>query len=413
MKIAVIVSLFPSVSETFVLRQILGLLEAGHDVRIFAREKDPHSSVHPEFQSFHLEARTVYIPASHGSKTTLRMKALGLLVKSVLRSPLQTLRVLSVLLTHRKEFSYRLLFHALTVLPWAPDVLHCHFGQNAILWATLKRMGLKYPLVTTFHGHDVSSYPRAHGGDIYQDLFRVGDRFTYNSESTRHRLLQLGAPPEKLVKLPMGVAIDHIPFSERNLPADQTVRILSVGRLVAMKGRSYAIAAVAEVLASYPNLEYCIVGDGPLRSRLQEQINQTGQSDRIRLLGPISDEALDRLYRSSHLFLHPSVTADDGNTEGQGLVLVEAQAYGLVVVATRHGAFEETVLDGRSGFLVPEKDSAALRDCLVQVLSRPEDWPQIGRCGRRHAEEHYAIQTLNRRLETLFKRVVLEYKGTR
>jgi len=272
-------------------------------------------------------------------------------------------------------------------------------GEAALL---LRKAGLCKRAVTTFHGFDVTAYVKKQGTDVYRQLLEEGDLFTYNSENTRKHLIELGANPEKLVKLPMGVEVRRIPFEERRMPSAGPVRILSVGRLVEMKGRRYAIAAVAEAAQQYPNLEYLIVGDGPLRAALQEQIDKSGYQDRIRILGWVSDEELDQLYRSSHIFLHPSVTDSDGNQEGQGVVLAEAMAYGLVVVATRHGAFPETVIDGQTGCLVPEKDAGALRDCLLRVLADPPHWPQLSRNARKHAEAHYDIEVLNEQLERFF-----------
>ena len=402
-KIAIIVSTFPSVSETFVLRQIVGLIQRGHDVRIFARNKDPHASIHPEYKLFHLNKQTFYFPESPSNKTLLRGKAVWLTLKNLIRSPGQTWNIVSKLIKSRKQFSYPLLFYALTVLSWTPDVIHCHFGHNAIPWAKLKTMGLLFPLVTTLHGHDVSSYPKMHGADIYQELFQTGDCFTFNSEGTKKRILDLGAPSEKLVKLPMGAAVTQIPFYEKTLAIGQPIRILSVGRLVDMKGQKFAIEAVAQVMSHYPDLEYNIVGKGPLGPSLETQIQQTGFADRIRLLGAVTDQKLHELYLTSHIFLHPSVTAEDGNTEGQGLVLVEAQAYGLVIIATQHGAFPETVLDGQSGFLVPEKNVSALQSCLLEVLSKSNRWPAMSQCGRMHAIRHYDIEMLNDQLETILQ----------
>jgi colanic acid/amylovoran biosynthesis glycosyltransferase len=92
--------------------------------------------------------------------------------------------------------------------------------------------------------------------------------------------------------------------------------------------------------------------------------------------------------------------------EGQGVVLLEAQAYGLPVVATHHSAFPETVADDRSGFLVPERDVDALAERIIYLLEHPEIWPKMGRAGRAHVEANYDINKLNDRLVEIYQELL-------
>lgn len=406
LKIAFLLQNFPSMSERFVLRQITGLLDLGHQVDIVAEQNPGQPVIHDEVQRYDLLKRTYYLPSVPSNKWLCRLKTAGLIGLNLLRHPIDLFRVLQVNLQRRRGFNYVCFYYGLCCQGRRYDIAHGHFGPAGEAAVLLKKAGLAKAAVTTFHGHDVTSYVRRYGRQVYRQLLEEGDLFTYNSEITKQRVLDLGGPPEKMVKLPMGVELDKIPFIERQMPKDRPVRILSVGRLVQMKGRKYAIQAVAQAMDQYPNLEYLIAGDGPLRQTLQRQIEICGHADKIKILGWVSDEELGRLYRSSQIFLHPSVTADDGNQEGQGVVLVEAQASGLIVIATSHGAFPETVLDGQTGYLVPEKDTEALQDCLAKVLSSSDGWPQIGRNARRHAEMNYDIDLLNSQLEGLYYRLI-------
>ena len=161
-------------------------------------------------------------------------------------------------------------------------------------------------------------------------------------------------------------------------------------------------SAHGQVAAQYPNLDYAIVGDGPLRDSLRQLIRELKMEDRIQLLGPVDDARLDRLYRDSHILLHPSVVDREGNQEGQGVVLLEAQAHGMLVVATRHNAFVETVLDGQTGLLVSERDSDALAEKILYLLNHPEVWPPIASAARARVESLYDIRQLNNRMEGLY-----------
>jgi colanic acid/amylovoran biosynthesis glycosyltransferase len=234
---------------------------------------------------------------------------------------------------------------------------------------------------------------------------------TVNSRHTEKRLQELGCPPSKLRRLPMGVDLRYFPFHERVAHAGEPVRILTVGRLVEKKGIEYAIRAVAHAREGYPHLLYDIVGEGPLRASLEVLIGELGIGGVVTLHGANSGERVREMIAQAHLFLMPSVTARDGDMEGQGLALQEAQASGLPVLATDHNGFSESIAPGRSGFLVPERDATQLAARLVYLLERPELWPEMGRAGRRHVEENYDITNLNRRLVELYREAREIYRG--
>ena len=102
----------------------------------------------------------------------------------------------------------------------------------------------------------------------------------------------------------------------------------------------------------------------------------------------------------------PSVTADDGDKEGQALVLQEAGACGLPVLSTLHNGIPEGVLDGKSGFLVPEKNVDALAERLLFLVDNPQLWPGMGKCGREYVEKKYDIKILNEKLVRLYNRLL-------
>lgn len=182
--------------------------------------------------------------------------------------------------------------------------------------------------------------------------------------------------------------------------------MITVGRLVEKKGIEYAIASVAKVAKKYPNILYRIVGDGALRASLEAQILELGISDCVQLLGWMTQEQVRQLYTDSHIFILSSVTAANGDREGQGLVLQEAQAMGLPVLSTLHNGIPEGVLDRKSGFLVPERDADALAEKLSYLIENPEVWPAMGKAGREYVEERYNIKHLNEQLIELYQNLI-------
>ncbi|HOM76201.1 MAG TPA: glycosyltransferase [Anaerohalosphaeraceae bacterium] len=403
MKIAFVVSRFPTLTESFVVQQIAAMIERNWDAAVWAFAESQQTEIQKEVKEYGLLNKTVYL-SMPSAKTALRLKGVFWLVASLLLSPKNASSLLYSFIKDR-SFSYQTLLLLYAYLKGKPDVVHAHFGPNAIPFLGLKKTGLNLKLITSFHGYDVSVYTRRQGEHVYDELFLYGDIFTYNSESTRQKLLNLGCPEGKMIKLPMAVEVEKIPFKERFLNPSDKIRLLSVGRLVEMKGREYALKAAAKLKDKYP-LQYDIVGDGPLRPDLEKLAADLGLGSSVKFWGWTSSEALTDLYDQAHLFVHPSITSSDGNQEGQGMVLLEAQACGIPVVATKHGAFPDSVIDGRTGFLVPEKDADALAERLDFLISSPHLWPQMGRLGRRFVQDNFDSKILNNRLEDIYRRLV-------
>jgi colanic acid/amylovoran biosynthesis glycosyltransferase len=116
-------------------------------------------------------------------------------------------------------------------------------------------------------------------------------------------------------------------------------------------------------------------------------------------------------YATAHIFVLASVTGADGNTESQGMVLQEAQAVGLPVVCTNHNGFPESILNGRSGFLVPERDVDALVERLIYLIERPEIWLEMGWVGRTYVEQDYDIEKRNDALVEVYRQLADGYQS--
>ena len=178
--------------------------------------------------------------------------------------------------------------------------------------------------------------------------------------------------------------------------------MITIGRLVEKKGIEYAIRAVARLARQRP-VEYLVVGDGPLRSSLQELVDSLGAGGTIQLVGwKLQDELIELLDRS-HLLLAPSVTAADGDADAPVNTLKEGMAMGLPTVGTWHGGIPELVRDGVSGFLVPERDADALFEKLLYLVDRPQEWEAMGRAGRQDVEATYNMEVLNDELVALYR----------
>lgn len=381
MRIAIFVSEFPALSETFVMRQVVGLLERGHDVTVFADRPRGEPLTHPDFEHYGLRRRTRYLgmPANRVLRV---LAAAGHLLRHPGRAG-RLLRTLNVIRHGRDAAGLRLFFWAARLLPEPPfDVLHCHFGPVGGMVGVLRDIGaVQGLLATTFHGADLTACLRERPA-MYRHLMRDGDLFLPISEYLRKRLLKLGCEPSRLAVLRMGVDLDRFVERPRSRVDTGPLKVLTIGRLVEKKGVADGLRAVAWARRRGVELRYTIVGDGPLRGQLEALAGELGIADAVRFRGwQMQDAIVEALYEHDVL-LAPSVTAPDGDQEGIPVTLMEAMATGMPVVSTRHSGIPELVEDGRSGLLAAEGDHAALADALIRLSDSAELARSLGSAAR-------------------------------
>lgn len=408
MKIAFLVFQFPSLSQTFVLNQITGLIDRGHDVEIFASNAGRDTKVHQDVVKYDLLKRTHYritVPVKRFSRL---VKGIVLFLKYFPKHSAAILNSLNFFKYGKKAASLYLLFQIVPFLNKGPfDIIHCHFGQNGNLAVLLREAGvLSGKIITTFHGFDITSYIKKNGKQIYKNLFAKGDLFQPISKRWEKRLVDLGCKKEKISVHRMGIDLDKIRFSPYSDNKNGSVKIVSVARLVEKKGIHFGIQAIANLTKNYPNIEYSIIGDGPLKEDLQDLVNQLKLSQKIRFMGWMNQEETFEIMQRSDIFLAPSVTSKTGEQEGIPVVLMEAMAHGLPVVSTYHSGIPELVMNNKTGFLVDEKDSDALAKKLEVLISNPEILKKFGIEGRKAVEKDYNIQLLNDNLAKTYHELI-------
>jgi len=286
-------------------------------------------------------------------------------------------------------------------------LLHAHFGVEGV-YAVPTARALGVPLVTTLHGFDVSVTRRqllasrkpswVNYVTWRRSLFETGATFVCVSEHIQRCAIEWGYPAERTLTLPIGVDTDVI----TPVPLPQTPRIVHVARLVEKKGTTDLLHAFAAVRRAVPAAELVIIGDGPLREQLGALAKELGVAETVRFTGVRPHaEVLATVARSRALCL-PSVTASNGDQEGLGMVLLEAAATGRPVVGTRHGGIPEAVVDDVTGYLVAERDPAALADRLVALLKDPDLCQRLGAGGRAFVEDRFDLSRQTAKLESLY-----------
>lgn len=406
MDIAFLVSSFPKISETFVTNQITALLDAGHNVQIFAfnrpNEKEPHKAV----REYDLLNRTHYMtePVDYVDGLRILLTVAPLLCT---RTDITLRQVLDVLRNGTKAPRQYAVFHELLQADRF-DVYHAHFGQVGEA-ARPAINAINSPFAVSFYGHDISEVVNR-DPDAYYRLFQSADAVFALSNEMQDRLCDVGCPGWKVHKQPLMVDVDEYPFRERIPPIDGPLEILTVARLVEKKGICYAVKALGRVNTDR-DIRFRIIGDGPQRESIKESVSAHGLEENVEFLGfRDHEEVKEWLYRS-HLLVLPSVTAEDGNREGTPTILLEGQAAGLPVVSTRHAGIPEIVSDGRSGLLVPERDVVSLTEALQTLLDHPERWVEMGKAGRRFVEDRHSPAALVENLERVYKEISEGYRS--
>jgi colanic acid/amylovoran biosynthesis glycosyltransferase len=224
----------------------------------------------------------------------------------------------------------------------------------------------------------------------------------------RRDIENLGCPKEKIRVHYSGINLDKIPFFKRVPPnKNDKIKLLLVGRFVEKKGIQYALKAFVLTKKLHPNISLTIIGDGPLRYQIEQQIQSLGLTKDIILSGfQPHDEVLLQM-KESHIFILPSVTAANGDKEGIPNVLKEAQASGMPVISTYHAGIPELIRNKKSGFLVKERDAYSLSTRLNQLIDNPALWSAFGKIGRKRVEEAFNLQTQIQKLEKMYKELIL------
>jgi len=405
MKIALFLDAFPAISQTFIFNQLNALLADGHEIVIFPRQHSGETTLHPVVTRCHLLQKT-HFPLKRGN--ALWAKAclyLRLFVLNLIhRKPVNRLK--RAFRKYRSVSSWRrALVEAAPVIRHGGnfDILFAHFGPNGLRANWYREAGLvSGPLVTVFHGYDMTEYLQSRTGQLYAPLFESGELFLPISRFWQTRLGALGCPIDRIKVHHVGIDCEHFSFLARTLEPGEPVTLLSVARLVEKKGIEYALRALALLVAAGSRIRYRVIGNGPLLGSLDQLATELHLSDFVTFTGvKTSDEVADELRRA-HVFLAPSVTSRSGDMEGIPTVLMEAMATGMPVISTLHSGIPELVEDGVSGRLVAERDVDALAGAIRDVIHDTADWTPMGTAGRRKVLQEFNIAKLSEQLEHYF-----------
>lgn len=292
------------------------------------------------------------------------------------------------------------------------SLIHAHFGPDGA-YAMAIAAELSIPFCVTFHGYDItidrSQIIQTRRPLYYQliwhekELQQQASAFIAVSDFIRQQLLEKGYPASKIIQHYIGVDTEKFsPIQEK--PKERY--IFCVGRHTEKKGIDVLLRAFSKIASKYTDVVLIQVGKGGLTPKLQALTSSLGINNQVRFLGEQPHEKVLKLMQGAEIFVLPSHRAKDGDCEALGIVFNEASACGIPIVSTWHGGIPEAVLDGETGFLVPEKDDAALAEKLDLLLADRALGQKMGQRGREFVCEFFNIEKQTAKLETIYDSIV-------
>ena len=389
MKVAYVMSRFPRLTETFVLGEMLAVEEQGVDVELFPLLRERGGLVHPEAQALSRRARYLpflSLPILRSQLHLLRherrayLGALAALLRGTWGSPNFFLGALGI---------FPKVAHAARLMRAAGvDHVHCHFSNH--------------PAAAGFVVHRLTGLPfsfTAHGFDLHVDRRMLCEKiaeaaFVVPISDYNRRLMveECGRrAEEKAVVIHCGVDTDFFRPRE-SAPAQPPFSLVCVGTLHEVKGQGVLVEACRLLVREGVDLTCTLVGDGRDRAELARAVAEAGLQERVRLAGTLARADVAALLRSAHAVVAPSVPTAEGKREGIPVVLMEAMASGVPVVASGISGIPELVDDGVSGLLVPPRDPPSLARALRRLHDDPELRERLARAGREKVEREFDVQ---------------------
>lgn len=280
-----------------------------------------------------------------------------------------------------------------------PQILHTHL-YHPNLYGRLAGLGLGLKGVIASI-HNAYTRIKIHHCIWNYLLARVTDRVLVSSSRVYQDVRRYDrVPAAKIELMPYGINMAEVnsPLSKPEAKAELGLTgfcLGTIGRLEEQKGQEFLLAGVPQLLPRIPDLHVVIIGDGRLRSNLEDQARSLGIADVVHFLGTRRD--LPRLYRAMDVFVLPSLW------EGLPLVLLKAMAAALPVIATRVSGAEDIIVDGSNGRLIPPGQPEALVQAVLELYAQPGLWPVWGQQAQQTIREKYSLEAMLTRLESLYE----------
>tara|TARA_B100000959_G_scaffold286698_1_gene366586 strand:- start:830 stop:2065 length:1236 start_codon:yes stop_codon:yes gene_type:complete len=292
------------------------------------------------------------------------------------------------------------------------DMIHCHWIVPQGFFSSIFKKIYNIPLFLT-----------AHAGDVFlvlnNPLLMPFGKFAVsqselciaNSKATEKATLAIanGSTPVKII--PMGVDLDVFngQNQDKNIKKKYNIdgpMLLAAGRFVEKKGFKYLIKAMPLILKKYFETKLIIIGFGPLEKSLKDMVAKLNISDSVIFPGKMSSADLAKYFAVSDVFIGPSIVDDSGDTEGLGVVFLEALASNTAVVASRVGGITDFIVDRETGLLVEQEDPEDLAQKIMRLLGDRKLREKIAYKGKKYVEDNFSWGKISEQYLSVYKEVL-------
>jgi colanic acid/amylovoran biosynthesis glycosyltransferase len=388
-RIAYVMSRFPKLTETFILDEILEHERMGVRVEVFPLWREHTDVIHDDARP--IVARAHFTPTLDAEilrdnlrcfmKTpALYLRTIGTLVIANLRSPRYLLGALGIF---PKACSFAVRMQRLGIRH-----VHAHFASHPAAAAFVVGRLAKIPWSFTAHGSDLHREQSMLREKVAEAAFVVTI-----SDYNRHFMLEhVGEQyARKINVIHCGVDASHYDRVDGRRLQSGTLEIACIGTLHEVKGQRYLLEACAELTTQDLVWRCHLIGDGPDRAALESHARSLGISNRVIFHGSCERERVRALLAEMNVCVAPSVLSRDGRREGIPIVLMEAAAFGLPLIASRLSGIPELVQDDETGLLVQPKDVAGLAQALTRIAAEPATRSRLGSAARERLETDFDL----------------------
>lgn len=294
-------------------------------------------------------------------------------------------------------------------------VIHCGRGlpEGLLGWLSWKCLGTPY--LCYVHGEELPTYHSSREYKLLSNLvYKNSHLVIVNSKNTKQSFIDHTGITDTVRVMNPGVDTSYFSPVNKSEGLLQKLRwsgrkvVLTVGRLQKRKGHDHMIMAMNRISECIPNALYAIAGDGEERNHLEELVDVENLGEHVQFLGKVSDEILLACYQQCDLFVLPNREVD-GDFEGFGMVLVEAQSCGKPVIAGKSGGTSETLLPGETGLLVDATSPDEIADTVISLLADESRRTAMGRRAVEWVQSNFDWNVLVHQAERVFS----ELAGTR
>ncbi|WP_138429359.1 glycosyltransferase family 4 protein [Fodinibius saliphilus] len=294
------------------------------------------------------------------------------------------------------------------------DLIHAHFGTGAV-YALPYKLRHDLPLVVTFHGHDVAALmgmgkykPKYWRYILYsKKILEEADLMLAVSNEMAEILAEISGRPEAIEVLHLGVNLNTFdPIDYEKRPENEQCQITMIGRFTEKKGHIYALKAFKKVIAETNGAAHLnFVGEGGLLEKCRNYVTEHNLDSNVTFHGILETSGISNILKKSDFLIAPSIVAKDHDREGTPIVLKEANATAIPAIGTYHGGIPEVIDDGKTGFLVPERNTGVLADRMIDLIEHPQKRKEFGIAAREKIEKDYNIKTQVKKLESRYDRL--------